>query len=184
MKKVNIFYLLGALLVTASLALLVVNGRQASAHSAHLAQTAATLDSLLPQRTSSFIGQYTDTEMPIRENGGTDYCALMEITKTATSLPVADSWADAKTSPARYYGSAYDGTMIIGGNGLGFVTQLDVGDTITIVDMLGGQFRYNVDRIDRASDVNMEKLAKADSQLTVFSYNRTEKKYVIVRCSG
>ena len=184
MKKINIFYILGALLVTASLALLVVNSRQTAAHSAHIAQTAAALDARLPQRKAAVVGQYGDSEMPVRENEGTDYCALLEVPKTATLLPVANSWDNASLTPARYYGSAYDGTMVIGGSGLGFVTQLDVGDTITVVDMLGGQFNCTVKRIDRAKDVDMEKLTSADSQLTVFCWIAKEKKYVVVRCSG
>ena len=78
--------------------------------------------------------------------------------------------------------------MIIGGKAdkyqLGFVTQLDIGDKIAVIDMLGGQFNYTVERIDRAKTLDSEKLTSTDYSLTLFAYVAKEKKYVVVRCGA
>ena len=184
MKKINLFYIAGAVLIAVSAFLLVFNQRKTTAFYAHTEQTLAQIQQLMPPRKAAVEGQYTDAAMPVCEIDGVDYCALLEVKKLGEMLPVADSWSSTDSASARYKGSAYDGTMIIGGKSLGFVTQLDIGDKITVTDILGGEFSYNVEKIDRVKELTEEKLSSEDYQLTVFSYIAKEKKYVVVRCGN
>ena len=188
MKKLNPFYILGTVLIAASVVLLVMNTRQTQSNQLYVQQVTAQIQQKMPHRTSAVAGQYTDAQMPVFETQSVDYCALLEVPTATAVFPVADSWQESALTPARYRGSVYDGTMIIGGSGaqqqLGFVTQLDLGDKITVVDMLGGEFNYTVSRIDRAIQLDDEKLTSTDSPLTIFCYIAKEKKYVVVRCDS
>ena len=183
MKKLNIFYILGAILIVAGVAFIVINQHQVTNLQTNTEQAVTQITQIMPPRTNAVAEQYSNTSMPVYEIDGVDYCAMLECKILNINLPVADSWADAQNSTARCSGSVYDGTMIIGGQGLGFVIQLDLGDKISVVDMLGGEYSYTVEKIDRAKDVDMDKLSSTDYQLTIFSYITKEKKYVIVRCS-
>jgi len=186
MKKNNIFYILGAILIAASLFLLLMQKKTLADMNTRIQSTTQLIQTSLPQRTSAVENQYTNTDMPVLNISGVDYCALLEVPDASVVLPVANVWNNAELTPERYYGSVYNGTMIIGGKGtenqLGFVTQLDLGNRITVVDMYGGQFNYIVERIDRAKSLDKESLSSADYQLTLFAYIAKEKKYVVVRC--
>jgi hypothetical protein len=48
--------------------------------------------------------------------------------------------------------------------------------------MLGGEFSYRVKSIDRVREVTEETFTLEESSLTLFTYERSEKKYIVVRC--
>ena len=183
MKKAKFFYIAGVVLIAASIALLITDKKQTTAMQTQTKQVVSQLQNIIPSRSAAIAGQYTVADMPVYEIDGVDYCALLEIASVSARLPIADSWNNADTATARFDGSIYDDSMIIGGQNLGFVTQLDIGDKVTVVDMLGGEFNYTVDKIERANDVDMEKLSSTEHQLDIFAYIAKEKKYVVVRCS-
>ena len=188
MKKNNIFYILGVLLVLASVGLILFNSNLASQQGADIPNITRKIQHLMPQPTAAVPDQYTQPEMPVCQIDGTDYCALLKVPILGITLPVADSWHSDGATPGRYSGSSYDSSMIIGGKAdkyqLGFVTQLDIGDKIAVIDMLGGQFNYTVERIDRAKTLDSEKLTSTNCSLTLFAYVAKEKKYVVVRCGA
>lgn len=182
MKKVNIFYILGVTLIIVSVALLMISKKQAAEFQTKTKQNVTQLQNTIPSRKPAISEQYTDEEMPVCEIDEVDYCALLEIPRISTVLPVANSWKNADGYTARFEGSAYNQSLIIGGQGLENVTQLDIGDHIIVVDMLGGEFSYRVKSIDRAREVTEETFTLEESSLTLFTYERSEKKYIVVRC--
>ena len=182
MKKVNIFYILGVTLIIVSVALLIISKKQVAEFQTKTKQNVTQLQNNIPSRKSSISEQYTDEEMPVCEIDGVDYCALLEIPRLSTVLPVANNWKNADAYTSRFGGSAYNQSMIIGGQGLGIVTQLDIGDHITVVDMLGGEFSYKVKSIERAREVTEETFTLEESSLILFTYMKNEKKYIVVRC--
>ena len=89
---------------------------------------------------------------------------LIEIPAYGVTLPIGDVW-DAKevaSFPRRFYGSAYDGSLIVGGadqdGQFDFCDQINPEAHIYVTDMTGTEFEYHVTRIDRAKEINLEKL--------------------------
>lgn len=183
MKKHKFLYILGLFFICASMALLLVNHKKSEEMQAKTEHITAQIQQLIPNRQPAIPEQYSKMNMPVCEVEGSDYCALLCVQKLGIDLPVANIWGDVQITPTRYSGSVYDDIMIIGGSEqhLGFVTQLDLGDKITVVDMLGGEFNYTVSKIDRANAIDEEKL-DSEHPLIIFTYKAKEKKYIIVRC--
>ena len=187
MKRNKIFYIFGAILIIASAALLMLNHKFMSDIQMKTEMITASVEKMMPERQPALAGQYTKVDMPVYEIDGTDYCALLCVQKLGVTLPVAENYGAIENVPARYNGSVYDGTLVIGEQGsagqLGFVTQLDIGEKITVVDMMGGEFNYTVEKIDRAKTVTDESLNSTEYQLTIFFYIAKENKYIVVRCN-
>jgi len=143
---------------------------------------------VLPERTLGTPELYPDPGMPILEIDGVDYVALLEIPSFGVALPIADKWDGKKLfdSPARFYGSAYDHTLVIGGTDdpqqLGFCDKIEHGAIVTVTDMTGAQFVYRVSGINRAKHANAQWLTDADCDLTVFCHDMYTTEYIAVRC--
>ena len=90
------------------------------------------------------------------------------------------------TYPCRFHGSVYDGTLVIGGydqvGQFDFFDRINPGAHIYVTDMTGTEFEYHVVRIDRAKEINAEKLMNQNAGLTLFVRNRYSMEYLIVRC--
>ena len=183
MKKINVFLVLGVLFVLASAALIVVEKTDAAQHERKTEEMISEILEVLPSRSTSFKGQSTELDMPVISIDGQDFCGLLEVKKLGIQLPVADHWKLKGSFTSRYCGSCYEGTMRIGGKGIDFVIQLDLNDRITIVDLLGQEFSYTVDRIDRANELTKEKMDSFDDDLILFAYLSAERKYVLVFCN-
>lgn len=174
------------MLIVASLFLVLAQKKALSDIDEQIQNTTEIIQKSLPQRTFAVENQYTNASMPVLNISGIDYCALLEVPAASVVLPIANVWNNAEITPERYSGSLYNGTMIIGGKGteyqLEFVTQLDIGNKITIIDMYGNQFDYIIERIDRAKNVDIDNLSSKDYRFTIFAYITKEKNYVVVRC--
>jgi len=146
------------------------------------------MEEILPERTAGVPGTYPNIHMPVLQIDGTDYVALVEIPAFGLALPVADQWDSGQLyrSPARFLGSAYDGSLIVGGvddaRQFGFCDEIEHGAIITVTDMTGTQFTYTVSRIDRAKHAQTQWLAEADWDLTLFCQDVYSMEYIAVRC--
>ena len=146
------------------------------------------MNKLLPDRTLGVPETYADPGMPNLEINGEDYVALLEIPSQGVRLPVADQWNSMELfhSPARFAGSVYDKTMVIGGadhsGQFGFCDEIEHGAVITITDMTGAQFSYTVARIDRANRAEARWLQNEAYDLTLFCRNVYSMEYIAVRC--
>lgn len=146
------------------------------------------MNEILPERTQGVLGTYPNSAMPVLEIDGVDYVATVEIPSFGITLPVADPWDSDKLyrSPARFFGSAYDGTLIVGGvdhsRQFGFCDKIQHGATIIVTDLTGAQFTYTVSRVDRAKHAETQWLKTTDYDLTLFCHDVYSMEYIAVRC--
>ena len=122
------------------------------------------------------------------EIDGIDVIGLLELPGRGIKLPVSAEWDSSEQSfrPARFMGSVYDGTLIVGGRSadgnFDFIDQLDAGEELTFTDMTGRVFRYTVHKIRHADNARAETLADSESALTLFV--KKNGAFLIVRCAA
>ena len=185
--KGKLFQILGIVLILLSSALLLGSqilthqrGTEAKALAVQIAQ-------LLPPRTEGTTADYSDPAMPVWQLQGEDFLGLIEVPSFGAALPIHALWEDGKLSsyPCRYWGSIYDGTLILGGSsGAGqfdFCERLDLGERILITDMQGTQFPCAVERIERADAPDYGKLSEGNYPLTLFA-KTSAGNYIVIRC--
>jgi len=147
------------------------------------------MNELLPERTAGVPGISSNPNMPVLEINDVDYVAMIEIPSINLTLPVADAWNSNKlySSPARFYGSCYDHSLVIGGadnsHQFSFCDKIEDGTVITITDMTGTQFSYTVRRVDRSKSAESNWLISNDYDLTLFCRDTYSMEYIAVRCS-
>lgn len=128
------------------------------------------------------------TEMPSLEIGGDDYIAVLEIPAYGLKLPVAGKWdkGDVASTPCRFTGRAYDGTLVIGGydsaGQFDFFDRIDNDTVLTITDMTGCVFTYVVEYVERSDNADSEVLISEGCDLALFVRDSQLLKYIIVRC--
>ena len=188
-RKIPILLVLGIILVVISFSVIV--GLQIRTHiGAVESEKAVTeINELLTERTAGVSGIYPNSNMPVLEINDVDYAALVEIPSLSLALPVADAWDSSGLyrSPARFYGSCYDHSLIIGGadntHQFSFCDHIDNGTVITVTDMTGAQFSYTVSRVDRSKSAHSSWLISKEYDLTLFCRDIYSMEYVAVRCS-
>lgn len=187
-KRFPFLQVLGALLLALALGILLAQQlltRQGVQENAAISEK---IRSLLPEGQTGTMSDYSEPEMPVLQVDGTDYVCLLEIPALGLSLPIEDQWNSGilVTQPSRFWGSIYDGTLILGGSNqagyFDFCAQLDVGVPLLLTDMQGTQFRCRVETIQRSSSADFEKLADGEYPLTLFVREQYENRYIIVRC--
>jgi len=185
-KRVSLPILLGVLLIAVGLCLLVTHGLRQLAVQDSADRLVARLDGLLPPGTPGMIGMHSEPAMPVLQVEGTDCVALLEIPAFALRLPVTDAW-HTDGLPARFSGSVYDGTLVIGGTDhpgqFDFCARIENGEMVVITDMTGAQFTYTVARVDRAQHAEAGWLSQPDFALTLFCRDAQTLEYIAVRCT-
>lgn len=174
-RKVSLPFILGAVLILVSLCFVLVFQYRMYAGTRKSQLVVSKLGEMLPERVPGVPGMYLDSGVPVLEIDGIDYVAMLEIPLLGFKLPVADNWdADKLTeSTARFYGSAYDQTLVIAGvdypKQFGFCDKIEHGTKVVVTDMTGAQFAYTVSRIDRAQNAENQWLLHEDYDLTLFA---------------
>ena len=103
-------------------------------------------------------------------------------------MPIGNTWDKGKviSHPCRFYGSVYDGTLIIGGydqaGQFDFFDRIYSNVTIKVTDMTGSTFSYVVERVERSSTAQAEVFMDEDSDLTLFVRDAQLLEYIILRC--
>ena len=190
MKKGKGLWLLvpGVCLILCSLLLMLLFQQRIRSGAEKSSQAAKQIEALLPQRSQGMAGSYADAVMPVLELGGKDYVALLEIPLYGLTLPVANQWDSSELSagPGRFYGSAYDHSMVIGGGDypgqFDFCDRIEYGTYITVTDMTGALFTYEVCDVDRSSHAETPWLLDGDGDLTLFCRDTYSMEYLAVRC--
>ena len=147
------------------------------------------LDKLLPEMVNGIPENYTNPNMPVLQISGSDYVALIEIPAYGIRLPVADKWEgrDIDVCPARFYGSAYDNSLVIGGadtkKQFSFCDKIDNGAVVTVTDMTGACFTYKVVNVHRSDKAESEWLCNGEYDLTLFCRDALSMTYIAVRCN-
>jgi sortase A len=185
MKKLSKYLpFLGVILILTSVVLLLVPALRQKQTNRILTQ----LEQRIPQRTTGYEGIYADPAMPALELDGTDYVGVLDLPGYGIQLPVAGVWDTGKLGahPCLFWGSAYDGTLVIGGNAdkgqLDCCGKVNLGDRIRFTDMTGAQFDYAVAWVDRSDDAEASWLMKEENDLTIFTRDPYSLQYIAVRC--
>lgn len=187
-KTGKIIFVLGCLLIVCSLVLLIflqTRTKQAEHTNAEIVQT---METILTDRKEGTKDFDRDPEMPALEINGEDFIGLLEIPAYGLKLPIGSMW-DKETVlsyPCRFYGSAYDGSLIIGGydqsGQFDFFDRIQTGTAIAITDMTGSTFSYTVNRIDRSNSAEAEVLINSEADLTLFVRDAQGLEYILLRC--
>lgn len=187
--KFPIVLTLGIALVAVSLLMVIVLQVRNHIGVKKTQTTLAQMEQLLPERSKGIPGVCPNTNMPVLQIGGMDYVALLEIPALGIYLPVADEWDRDKLfySPARFSGSVYDHSLVIGGTDashqFAFCDKIENGTLITITDMTGSQFAYKVTSVDRAKKAESVWLQDPECHLTLYCRDTYSMEYIAVRCS-
>ena len=187
-QKPSLLLILGISLVAVSALLLGAVQIAMQFGAKHRQEILAEINGILPEKTQGIPENYSIDRMPLLEIENKDYVAILEIPAFGITLPVADTWNSNRLflSPARFLGSTYDGTLIIGGmdddRQFGFCDEVEHGTVITVTDMTGAQFTYEVSGIHRANHADPLWLADESSDLTLFCRSRNSMEYIAVRC--
>ena len=177
---------LGGCLIVLSLAFALLLHLHLQSGTAKMAETASLLGELTGEAMAG--STESDAAMPVLELDGTDYVALLELPEYSLTLPVANTWDSRALTrcPARFCGSAYDGTLVIGGfdhpDFFGFCEKIGQGAAVTVTDLTGSTFTYTVTRVDRAKHAHAPWLTEDDSDLTLFCRSLFSLDYIAVRC--
>lgn len=184
----NLFFLVGVLLVLGSFGLLAFTQLRAHRAADSASELAQQLESLLPPLTPGIMDPSSDLEMSALELAGEDFIGVVHIPAFQRTLPLGSSWDAQKVAeyPHRFWGSACNGSLILGGSDqLGqfdFLDQIQIGDAVLVNDMTGTQFSYMVDDIRRTTSAQADILLDGESHLTLFARQARSLEYVIVRC--
>ena len=187
-RKFPLFLVLGICLILVSISLVFVFQIRMHMGAQHCQAILWRMEQVLPERTAGVPGSYLTSAMPVLEIEDADYVAMLEVPSFDVALPIADQWDgnDLFSTPRRFYGSAYDNTLIIGGvddpRQFGFCDKIEHGARIIVTDMTGAQFTYTVSRIDRAKHAEAQWLMDADYALTLFCHDVYSMEYIAVRC--
>ena len=127
--------------------------------------------------------QMTEVEMD-----GYAYIGYLHIPALELELPVMSSWSDAqlKIAPCRYSGTRPDRALVIGGHNyshnFGRLSQLQVGDAVTFVDMEGTRYDYRVSEVEILPPTAVEGMTGTDYALTLFTCTFGGADRIAVRC--
>lgn len=190
MKKIKRLQLIGVILILCGLLALLGSFLMEKISQTENHKALEQMMAILPPATPGVTDQYSDMQMPSLQLGGQDYVALLEAPLYGAKLPVRSHWnaMAAGNCPTRFFGTAYDGSLVIGGSGkegqLDFLARIQNGDTILVTDMTGAQFAYRVTKIFRTSSAQREMLMDETADLTLFAWNNMGLEYIVVRCAA
>ena len=132
-KRYKICQILGCVLILCSMGILLFSQLHAKRAQADAAGITETIRSILPPRTSGVMESYSCMEMPVLQIDGKDFCGLIDIPAFGVTLPIYSTWDAGKVTayPCRFWGSIYDGSLVVGGadqaGQFDFFEQIEIG---------------------------------------------------------
>lgn len=191
MRRSSKFILIaGCVLIAVSLLLLIMLHLQTRRAMRTDAEVVQIMEDILGQRREGQLDYERDAEMPALEVSGQDFVALLEIPHYGLKVPVCAVWDRGKVTsyPCRFHGSAYDGTLIIGGydqsGQFDFFDRIQDGAPVILTDMTGSEFTYVVTRVERSKTAQAEVLMAGEADLTLFVRDAQLLEYIILRCEA
>lgn len=128
-------------------------------------------------------------EMPEKKVENSSYIATLSIPSLGLELPVHSAWnySNLETAPCRYSGSAYTGDLIICAHNydvhFGNLKYLNPGDRVTLTDMDGNRFTYEVTETETIGPYAEDALNSGAWELTLFTCTVGGATRVTVRCA-
>ena len=126
-------------------------------------------------------------EMPTLEIDGQTYIGYLELPTLGLSLPVMSEWSYPKlrVAPCRYWGSAYDDSLVIlahnYGRHFGRLQELTSGDPVQFIDADGVIYRYTVEKQEILERPDVEAMVDSGYDLTLFTCTYGGRHRVTVR---
>lgn len=142
----------------------------------------------MPEITDAFAEERQDVSMSMMEIDGNDFVGILEVPFCGIEFPIGSSWEKKQLIqyPCRYWGSAYDGSLVIGGSDrkgqFDFMDEISIGDCIYFTDMTGAKYSYVVSWVERVKEVPTQYLENENVGLTIFVRNQYGFDYTVVRC--
>lgn len=178
----------GMALIVFSVLLLVFRQVSAGRSAEAMQECVDTLYELIPEPQAAMTETQVNNEMPSLNIGEDDFAAIVEIPVHDAVFPVGASWNANKNYPCRYRGSVYDGSLVIGTTNrkgqFDFAKEISVGDVISITDMTGNRFSYEVSDIRYSEHADEEALSRREDDLTIFIRNIYAFEYIILHCTA
>lgn len=191
LKKISlrtVCLVLGCLLIAGALVAVVWWQVSAKIYADRINGYLDTLTKLMPPSQSAVLESRTDNRMPSAHVDGNDFIGILEFQETGCAFPVGGNWGKSEQFPCRYYGSVYDGSLVIGATNqsgqITFAKELSVGNTIFLTDMTGNRYRYSVTDIVYRDHANNDVLISQSDDLTLFIKNIYAFEYMIVKCNA
>lgn len=126
-------------------------------------------------------------EMPMLEIDGQTYIGYLELPTLGLSLPVMSEWSYPKLriAPCRYWGSAYDDSLVILAHNydrhFGRLQELAIGDPVQFIDADGVIYQYTVEKQEILEKPDVEKMVDSGYDLTLFTCTYGGRHRVTVR---
>lgn len=126
-------------------------------------------------------------EMPTLEIDGQAYIGYLELPTLGLSLPVMSEWSYPKLriAPCRYWGSAYDDSLVILAHNydrhFGRLQELAIGDPVQFIDADGVIYQYTVEKQEILEKPDVEKMVDSGYDLTLFTCTYGGRHRVTVR---
>lgn len=208
--KINIFIMMGLLLVAAALLLVAYNiydekraGEVAEGALSELEKKQ--LEAPDVQLPTNSLGEYNldlvddeteipdyilnpDMDMPLATIEGQDYIGTISLPKLYKKLPVISSWDydKMKLAPCVYSGTTYKDNLILIAHNydthFGDLDNLVLDDGLSITDMDGNEFKYVVVEKEILEPNAIEQLASGDWDLTLITCTISGQTRLAVRC--
>lgn len=194
---------LGGALLLGAAGLLSENRREESRAGEESAQVMVRLrqemeQAALPEETRTEPEQSTEAEetplpdpagreMPTLEIDGQTYIGYLELPTLGLSLPVMSEWSYPKLriAPCRYWGSAYDDSLVILAHNydrhFGRLQELAIGDPVQFIDADGVIYQYTVEKQEILEKPDVEKMVDSGYDLTLFTCTYGGRHRVTVR---
>jgi sortase A len=197
----RLFFLLGILMISASLLLALHNsreseqaGRAAKAalgqlHEAMIAVPQFTPAAALPVQSAPEEALETDAPPAAVTINGYSYLGVLSVPSLGLELPVMENWSEAnlKLSPCRYSGTPEDGDMVIAGHNykthFSPLKSLPAGAQILFTSVSGTEYVYSVDCMETLSPWQIEEMTSGDWDLTLFTCTASGKARLAIRCT-
>lgn len=179
----------GALLILCSVGTVLFVSLSATHAQSEATVALARIDETLPPPTIGTPDSFSSMQMPTRAVDGVDVVAVLEIPALDLRLPIGDAWENRSRAsfPRRFAGSAYDGSLVIGGydqaGQFECLKRADIGTTVTVTDMTGARFSYEVTNVLRKASAEAAALTSVGGDLALFVREAYSMEYIVVCCN-
>lgn len=188
MSKVSkIFVFIGTFLIVLSFAFLITSTIISNKSQVECEKIISKLEMILPKENEGFSYVFSSEEMPVLEVENKDICGIVEIPKYNLKLPINNEYGyfKIKSMPSRISGSVYDNSFVISGvdkkGQFECANQIEIGDEITVTDMTGSQFSYEINDIFRCESGKSNSFV-SDDDLTLVIKDEFSFESVVVCC--
>lgn len=187
--------IMGSALVFAALALFLFNYREQEQAAQASAQVLPQIVEAIQQRQEEqqttdepFHHYVEERRMNVVNVNGIDYVGFVGIPALELELPIGSDWTYDRLQwvPCRFWGDMYTLDLVVMAHNypkhFGRLSELRAGDTVTVTDMNGVTFTYEVVAVDILDPTATEEMVSGEYDLTLFTCTYGGKSRVTVRC--